>query len=398
MTDDSKDPSSTEELMEAIRAEREERKEQVSFEWIKTVREAGELFREVGDVEAVSGEVELSVKETQEALTVYRLIFEDPPDVAIKSVDPSRAYFSLEHSLDDQYDPEEYDEPAEEILREYVGALYIDHDIDKLPVSQPPEETTPPRAIDLVDISNLFPSFELPTSALAAVASINEANEAIIESQIPHIASAISEDLMGHTVLQSVQGIQESMAALSAASMVEQAITDLKMPAAVLTDLQKVQSSMEGVDAITGSYPDPPVVPPVDDRASSMIEPDREAKGGSVSKETTEAEPEPLDTTGSVFPEAGFAEGTVDATLPDTDKVTTELTVEIPALIVQSILSSGQAYRWFSNLDKEYQTGVIGILLVYVAISTGNSSLAPIAPVAAPAVRAAIVDTSGEDE
>jgi len=51
--------------MEAIRAEREERKEQVSFEWIKTVREAGELFREVGDVEAVSGEVELSVKETQ---------------------------------------------------------------------------------------------------------------------------------------------------------------------------------------------------------------------------------------------------------------------------------------------------------------------------------------------
>jgi len=99
-----------------------------------------------------------------------------------------------------------------------------------------------------------------------------------------------------------------------------------------------------------------------------------------------------------VFPEAGFAEGTVDATLPDTDKVTTELTVEIPALIVQSILSSGQAYRWFSNLDKEYQTGVIGILLVYVAISTGNSSLAPIAPVAAPAVRAAIVDTSGEDE
>jgi len=44
MTDDeSKEASTAEELMEAIRAERQERKEQVAFEWVETIREAGEL-------------------------------------------------------------------------------------------------------------------------------------------------------------------------------------------------------------------------------------------------------------------------------------------------------------------------------------------------------------------
>jgi hypothetical protein len=34
------------EFMEAIEERRRERREQVSFEWVKSIREAGELYRE----------------------------------------------------------------------------------------------------------------------------------------------------------------------------------------------------------------------------------------------------------------------------------------------------------------------------------------------------------------
>ena len=142
-----------EELMEAIEAEREERREQVSFEWVETVRRAGELWRDVGGVESVAEEIDLSLETTREALTVYRLVLENPSDVAHKASEPSRAYFSLDQELEGVFDEEESDEPVEDLLREHVGALYLDHDIEELPVGDPPEEETPPMGFDLDELN-----------------------------------------------------------------------------------------------------------------------------------------------------------------------------------------------------------------------------------------------------
>jgi hypothetical protein len=97
-------------------------------------------------------------------------------------------------------------------------------------------------------------------------------------------------------------------------------------------------------------------------------------------------------TTAQRVPDPGFAETTVDATLPNTD-----FSYEIPALIVRSILSSGKAYRWFSELPTEYQDAVVSFLLVYVAISMGYPLFAPAAPAAAPAIRITILESNEED-
>ena len=84
-------------LEEALKADREEYREQVSLEWVETIREAGEVWRESEDVETVSDKVGLSLERTKEALTVYRLIFEEVPmAVASKSVITGRSFFSLE--------------------------------------------------------------------------------------------------------------------------------------------------------------------------------------------------------------------------------------------------------------------------------------------------------------
>lgn len=49
-----------EDLIEGIETKRERRQEQASSEWVETVRRAGELWRDVEDVESVAEEANLS--------------------------------------------------------------------------------------------------------------------------------------------------------------------------------------------------------------------------------------------------------------------------------------------------------------------------------------------------
>ena len=75
------------------------------------------MWRESEDVETVSDKVGLSLERTKEALTVYRLIFEEVPmAVASKSVIPGRSFFSLESEVT-TLDPEDEDESVEDLLR-----------------------------------------------------------------------------------------------------------------------------------------------------------------------------------------------------------------------------------------------------------------------------------------
>lgn len=150
-------------LEEALKADREEHREQVSLEWVETIREAGEVWRESEDVETVSDEVGLSLERTKEALTVYRLIFEEVPmAVASKSVISGRSFFSLESEVT-TLDPEDEGESVEDLLREYIGAVYLEHDIQEEEVGEPPERETPRLGFEGVgldlDMGGLFPSY-----------------------------------------------------------------------------------------------------------------------------------------------------------------------------------------------------------------------------------------------
>lgn len=367
-----------EELMEAIQEERQERQEQVSFEWVETVREAGELWRDGEDVETVAEETDLSLEKTKEALTVYRLIFVDPSDVAMKASRPSRAYFSLEQELKEELDEENEDEPVEDLLREYVGALYLDHDIEDLPVGEPPEEETPPLPFDWegldLDMSELVPSFEIPASTIAAVANIPEIHDTVLQSQASLLAGVVDSELfrMEKMIANALQPIiaqqemaltrslapltavieeQQNMIARSTTLMLSDVMADIRFPQSVLADLAAIQPSVSAV-AAAGSYPSSQFERSVVDKAA-----------------TTSVEAEPLEATTEVVSEAGPAEATVDATLPDAGSFSFELALEVPTQITYFILAGSETREWFNEQPTNYQRAVIGGIVGYIAYS-----------------------------
>ncbi|MCU4718042.1 hypothetical protein [Halapricum hydrolyticum] len=375
--EEDEEPSSEddfEDLMEAIQEERQERQEQVSFEWVETVREAGELWRDIGDVETVADETDLSVETTKEALTVYRLIFEDPSDVATKASRPSRAYFSLERELKEEFDEENDDEPVEDLLREYVGALYLDHDIEDLSVGEPPEEETPPLPFDWeeldLDMSEIVSSIEIPASTVAAVANISDIHDTVLQNQTSLLAGVVGSELfrtekMVASALQPIIAQQEmalarslapltavieeqqNMVAQSAALMLSDVIADIRVPQSVLADLAAIQPSVSAA-AAASSYP-----------SSQFVN----------STSTTSVDAEPLEATAEVVPETGPAEATVDATLPDAGSFSFELALEVPTQITYFILAGSETREWFNEQPTNYQRAVIGGIAGYIAYS-----------------------------
>jgi hypothetical protein len=416
MSEDEEDEPSSEadfeKLMESIQEEREDRQEQVSFEWVETVREAGELWRNLEDVEAVADQVDLSLEKTREALTVYRLTFQDPSDVAMKASRPGRAYFSLEQELDEEFDEEEEGEPVEVLLREYVGALYLDHDIEELPVGEPPEEVTPSMPVDWEELSETFSqSFTVPESTMNALANavdsdlfrtekmVADAIQPLIEHRQQMIANAVQpliehrermianavQPLVNHQQQMLAQSLapltaaldhHQSLMAQSTAAMMSEAVQDIAFPDSVLADLASMQPAMDvAAAATTHTHPSSQFEESVVDEASK-----------------TSVEAEPLEATGEVVPETGPGGAMLDSTLPDADAFTTELVVEVPAMVVESMLSTGKARVWFSNLSEEHQLTAVRLLLASVAVYvTGNPFAAPVAIIPAPSVRRAIV-------
>jgi hypothetical protein len=138
------EPTDAEELVKNLSDNREERMEQVSFEWVETIRGAGELYRRTEDVDSVVEGFDLSEEKAREALTVYRLVFQEESNSAIRSVLAGQTYFSLEQDIEEDYEgEEESDYTVEELLCEYVGALYLSYDIEQQSVGSPPEKTEP---------------------------------------------------------------------------------------------------------------------------------------------------------------------------------------------------------------------------------------------------------------
>lgn len=379
--EEDEEPSSEadfEELMEAIQEERQERQKQVSFEWVETVREAGELWRDVGDVETVAEETDLSVETTKKALTVYRLIFEDPSDVATKASRPSRAYFSLEQELEEKFGEDNDDEPVEDLLREYVGALYLDHDIEDLSVGEPPEEETPPLPFDWeglnLGMSALVPSIEIPASTIAAVANIPNIHDKVLQNQTSLLAGVVGSELfrtekMVASALQPIIAQQEmalarslapltavieeqqNMIARSTALMLSDVIADTRVPQSVLADLAAIQPSVSAAVAAS-SYPSSQF-------ERSVVNP----------PSTTSVDAEPLEVTAEMLPEAGPAEATVDATLPDAGSFSFELALEVPTQITYFILAGSETREWFNEQPVNYQRAVIGGIAGYIAYS-----------------------------
>ena len=376
------------------------------YEWVETIREAGEAWRELEDVEAVADEVGLSLEKTKEALTVYRLIFEEVPmTVASRAVVPGLSYFALEGDVV-KFDPEDENESVEDLLREFVGAVYLEYNIEDEEIGEPPERETPPSGFEGVGldlgVSGLLPSFEIPSSTVAAVADMPSFHDEVFQSQVSALANTVSPDLfqtekMLASAIQPMfdqQVMAQSLVPLTAAIEEQQgmigqstglafseAMQDIQFPEPILADLASIQPSVSAA-AAAGSYPSP-----LYKEDESVVD----------DASTTSDDTDPLEATGEVVPETdpeiGPVDATVNSTLPDTGTFTTELVFEIPAMMVESILSAGQARTWFTNLPEDYQISAVRVMLAAIVFSfTRSLGWAALAALLAPGVRRMVLD------
>jgi hypothetical protein len=364
------------EFMETIEERRRERREQVSFEWVESIREAGELYRKLEDIDAVSDELNRPEERIREAVTVYRLIFEEPPEeVAVKASTPGRAFFSLEQDVTEELDDDE-EEPIEDLLREYVGAVYLEHNVDEEPIGEPPEGSTPPPAVDFAEIGEqIADSFTFPTESILAASRIGEFQESIMEpfaaSQASILASitepiatqqasliasiaepmiARQERMVSSLVAASLPDmtkqlqLQQSIVNSAISGALSDAMADIQVPEPILADLASIQPAINAA-AVAGRVEGHPGT----------------GREGVVEASTTTAE---VEAPGSTISSAGPADATMEAATPNANAFSTELAFEIPAMLVQSILGTGPARAWFNGLSKGAQQSVIGGLMV----------------------------------
>ena len=238
---DEVEPIDADELFEKMQARREEQREQVTFGWCETIRDAGERYREHGDVNAVADALQLKPDEVREAVTVYRLRFEEPPRTAAGIADKAgRAFFTLDVDVDEAADLEDRDYTVEDLVREYVGAVYLEYDIDAEPVGDPVEQTSPELPIDLEEfretiadavsvpagafaaataMDGIADQFTMPTESLAAAAAIGDMNESIAEQLIPSSPSFAATAVVADVNETITEQLTRPTGALAAAAM-----------------------------------------------------------------------------------------------------------------------------------------------------------------------------------
>jgi len=429
--EDADEPLSFDEFMQGIEEARKERRGRVTYAWVETIREAGELYRETSNIDAVAQELNLSEEAAREALTVYRLIFEGASkETTAKAFVPGQTFFSLNQDSIEKLD-EDDDEPVEDLLREFVGTVYFEYDVAEEPVGEPPSESVP-RMLDPEDLAELTADFDLssvmlPTAADLIGPSIDLKSallpskplldpktllppstfspEALFSQQeiiraattMDGLSEQFSESLrlhqllMGESISQEIASIfansefPESVLADFATveptveSMIASALPDVPIPQSVLADLAAIEPTVTSAVGSSADISSPQSPTRTDSRAVTEPNP---PKTESKSVRTTEPASPPVP-----------ADATVDTALPDRDTFTTELVFEIPALVVKSILSADQARNWFANLPKEHQTTLVTMLLVGVAYYLTNSiALASLASLIAPSIRRAIIE------
>ena len=414
-------------FMENVKERRRERREQASYEWVETVREAGELYRELENVKAVSDELNRSEETTEEALTVYRLIFKDPPEkVASKASKPGRAHFSLERDVETAIDEDE-EEPVADLLREYIGAVYLEYDIGQQPVGDPPDEETPPMAvdfgelagilgkatplpanldlgnIDLSGISGIQHAFDNYPSKTAAEAVANYPKVTALNVLGEYEGAAIADFLSSYPALR-IADIVESLTVTDVlSSTITQQNKAIRAIAAVnttpLIDTVQIQQDILGSsfqNMIQGiAFP----ASVLSDFASIQPAFSAAVAAGVVADVSTPPTyPRQLDLKFTDLSTSSPSNVAIDAALPDSDAFTTELLFEIPAMVAEALLSTEQAREWYTALPRAYQLGVAGFFVMGVAfLFTANVAVVSlVVNIFSPIVRQVVINEGEE--
>ncbi|WP_248516323.1 hypothetical protein [Salinarchaeum laminariae] len=157
---------STEDLMEQIKMERQERVENASFDDCERIRSTGKHVRSAGSwqdaVERVSKRMEVSGEQAEWLVGLYIKIFTYPSKrVSSNGLNIGELYFSSEDSLENLLTESDIDsvEEAEEYLRGFVGAHVDEVDVDEVSFNDELPEAPP------------YPTFDVqfPTSQITGL-------------------------------------------------------------------------------------------------------------------------------------------------------------------------------------------------------------------------------------
>lgn len=273
------------------------------------------------------------------------------------------------------------------------------------------EEQTPFSASGLENIDEFFSLSKDSMVALALVDDVNVATDDLFENGVPTALKTLNSGDFLPPATRAALGVadqqekiyealapivaavnfEEYLPAVPTAAIASQIVRDIQIPASVLADMAQIQPA--SATALVGGYPTQ-TSSEVDTQTPSATATTTTTTIAEV--ETSDVEPleEPTTPTTTVDPQFGIAQKTIDATLPYSSQLGTEDAVEIPALVVQKILSGEEAYQWFTSLNTKYQNGIVGFIWVSTALYVYPPAVY-VTPVAVPAITQAIVD-SGE--
>lgn len=441
-----------------MRARREDQREQVSYDWCMTVRDAGEQYRDKEDIQAVANVLSISLDDTRQALTVYRLLFEEPlGTVAMNTSRAGRAFFTVNKDMEEVINTGEGFEPDEHRIREFVGAIHLAYDIDEESVGEPVERETPESPSDIEDLREaLTQGLSFPSKEFTPASRITQLNKTLSqEIGMPGIRgmsrmSGVTNPLLAQMVLPSelklqmigqmaspstelffpkfdqlydqmyvsqIETLRTALEAMGSPKMMFQplideiagqnhafaatrlesitnSLEDILFPESIVADLTTIQPSIAAAALPTLSVMEYSTASPF---AGSVPEPST----STLSTESVEPSitPESFSVDTPVEPSIepptvdSPAASTVDATLPEPDMVSTELMFKIPAMLVETMLSRGEAWEWFESRPKEYQIMTVGLLMTIVAWQLMDYPIKKtIIPLSAPAVWRFIID------
>lgn len=382
--DGESEQSTAEEILESFEETRKQCREQVSYEWVETVRKAGELYRDTGDAESVAERLDLSSDKCREGLTVYRLIFEEGTGKA-----SSRGFYSALGFFSPDKDIDEFSDrvdSTEDSLREYVGAFYLEYDLEEEPVGDPPFETRPNMKTGLSPLSkiadNMGFSSMLSSSGFSSLSpwkktlagySLGTGTSSFLRLYREGHSNRF-ERFLDQILLSGPGSLSPAMAsqpksirdiARQQRSPLERALPPQnrsfgKSFSEILKNMQPPESFLKDFASFHSSFG------AVGTGYSSAVS----TRNYSETIETPEStvDPDPTEAETSVDPPIAPVNLTVDATLPSPDTVTAELVFEIPVMIVEAIFNTGPTRSWFLDRSTYFQAFLVQMCIFLVTI------------------------------
>lgn len=379
---------------------RKERLKHASYRWAETVREAGELYRELEQIEAVSEELDLSKDTAQEALVIYNLIFDQPVDsISGRTAIGGRAYFSLERDVEEVLEDCD-EEQVKEVVREFVGAVYLQNDLEEQEVGSPPENSTPPSNVDFSKLKEAFSdNFASEIQKMAVKSGVSSIPDSVLESQTTRMAAMLNpaieeqnslargiaesintqhretmQDVLSRSFPPIARQIQRQQEVLT--TSVVSSVTGLNFPEPLLVDLANLQPGFSALAAATASS------------TTTNTESSSSASSPSTTVEAESVEPDPP------------VEHPVDPSPPTTGTAPTnpELVLELSVEITKAILTTEQVRSWFEHLSRRQQIGVVQLLLMSsILLFTQNPAWTSLAGFSSEMVRQMIMAEGREE-